>query len=128
MLLRVGRTAVLEVGSGELLAVVAEAEPTARANLPVDLSEVDVLIEASRIVVSQRQQSVSSGHRGGIGRNCGWQDIDYVGLCVSLSVVVEEKEYTVFFDRAAEIAAELMEVVRRACQGCRLYPDLLSRI
>src|SRR5262245_64047239 len=72
MLLRVGRAAVLKVGSGELLAVVAEVDSIVRGDLQVNLPQINVLIESARIVVGQRQQPVTAGHRGGIGRvRCG---------------------------------------------------------
>jgi hypothetical protein len=55
VLLRVGRAAVLKVGPGELLPVVSETGPVGRTDLPVDLSKIDILIEAARIVDGQRQ-------------------------------------------------------------------------
>src|SRR5712691_3201250 len=110
--------AALQAVAGEGLVVPTAAEDVPGRHVPVNLGEVDVLVEGLVPRGGQRGQVIDGGslQGGGCrssrqGEASGQVKGDQVLLGVALAVVVEEEEELVLDDGAAHVTAELMIVI-----------------
>ncbi len=105
-----GGAAVLEIGTLEALAVVADAHVVVVIDAPVDFPEIDVLVEAGDVGLAASEQ-VLSGRGLGRGDRRGKAEADRDADVVALAVIVEEEEQLVLEDGAADVSAELVVVI-----------------
>src|SRR6185503_2346752 len=114
MLERILRAAVFKTLPCEVLLVVSNGEAIVVAQLQIAFPEIRVLIEGPVPGLSQRVQGLNGALCCRIGGDRARQiQKDKVWNLAALPVVAEEKEMLIFLYRAADAAAELVEVIWR---------------
>src|SRR5690349_2942693 len=79
-------------------------------DVPVALTQVNVLIESSVVIVDARGKIIHRRGLEGVGRS-RQGDENGIAAQVALSIVIKEEKYFVLDHRTADVAAELIEVV-----------------
>ena len=101
---------VFESLSSEALGVVARRELIAVADVPIALSQVNILVEGAVVIIDSRIQIVD---RRNLIRS-DWRGQRYqngIAGNVALTVVVEEEEEFILLHGSTKVAAKLIEVI-----------------
>ena len=121
---------VFESLPSEALGVVARRELIAVADVPIALSQVNILVEGAVVVIDSRIQVVD---RRNLTRS-DWRGQRYqngIAGDVALTVVVEEEEEFILLHGPTKVAAKLIEVIaglQRKCAACALGKRALQAV
>src|SRR5579885_2884179 len=111
MLQGAGRSGVLEILAFKSIRVVADAQALAGRQFPIRFAQVDVVVQGVAVGGQVLLQRVVSLNGQRIGRIRTYGQKDGIGGSVALAVVIEKEESFIPYNRPAQVAAELIEVV-----------------